>query len=299
MGATLTKMEEAMVKLLQYTLSTRGIKYDEVALRQLLSWAKGKGHFASFNDDFEVTLWEKIGQDLWDEVSKGSKDTTKLSITWRLVSDALKDVKAEREAHSAFVAVGLQPPAKPSLFSGLIIPGPTAIVPLPPWTLAPSPAAAGPPVVPPVVPPAPPDPAVQPKPKGRYRLTESEEGEGGRSDPPQNPPPLDSVKDDAKENPVKPIPSLYPPLPDSSMEAAGGEASIKMKESLGGEERWWQEGLRDRPPSESIQLRRKGESNRRCTESGDQLIKTIKTTKCDTYGLEHLKGLICINTMDS
>ena len=74
MGHTLSKEEEAVVKLLQHILSKRGIKYDEACLKQLLQWSKDRNLLISVGTAFELSTWEAIGASLWDEISDESKE---------------------------------------------------------------------------------------------------------------------------------------------------------------------------------------------------------------------------------
>ncbi len=72
MGSTLTKEESAVVKLLQHMLSMRGLSYDSAVLEALLQWAKKRELIPTVDDPFELPTQEKIGKELWDEISKGS-----------------------------------------------------------------------------------------------------------------------------------------------------------------------------------------------------------------------------------
>ncbi|XP_068279049.1 endogenous retrovirus group K member 24 Gag polyprotein-like [Nyctibius grandis] len=106
MGNTLSKEEEAVVKLLQHILSTRGLKYDLTTLKALLLWAKERALIPTVSAAFDAATWENMGAKLWDEITLGSKDTGKIPTVWRVVTETLKSMKAERlAASSAFAAL--------------------------------------------------------------------------------------------------------------------------------------------------------------------------------------------------
>ncbi|XP_069631849.1 uncharacterized protein [Haliaeetus albicilla] len=113
MGSTMSKEEAAVVKLLQHMLSTRGLSYDSSTLKALLLWAREKGLLPTFGDAFAIPTWEKIGQELWQNISSGSKEASRFSTMWRLIIETLKSMKAERSAAvSAFAALGPEGPEK-------------------------------------------------------------------------------------------------------------------------------------------------------------------------------------------
>uniref|UniRef100_A0A8C0BNP4 CCHC-type domain-containing protein n=1 Tax=Buteo japonicus TaxID=224669 RepID=A0A8C0BNP4_9AVES len=113
MGSTVSKEEAAVVKLLQHMLSTRRLSYDSSALKALLLWVREKGLLPTFGDAFAIPTWEKIGQELWQNISSGSKEVSRLSTMWGLVIETLKSMKAERlAAASAFAALGPEGPEK-------------------------------------------------------------------------------------------------------------------------------------------------------------------------------------------
>ena len=85
MGATLSKDEAAVVKLLQHILSTRGHTYDLPSLKALLSWARGKGFFPDFSAVFDTKVWTEMGNALWEEVATGSKEAFKHAALWKLI----------------------------------------------------------------------------------------------------------------------------------------------------------------------------------------------------------------------
>ncbi|XP_054054974.1 uncharacterized protein LOC128908556 [Rissa tridactyla] len=101
MGSTLSKEEEAVVKLLQHMLSMRGLSYDVPTLTALLAWARARGLIETVSDPFIPETWSKIGTVLWDEISKGLKEAHKFPTLWRLISETLKEMQAERTAATA------------------------------------------------------------------------------------------------------------------------------------------------------------------------------------------------------
>ncbi|KAJ7423282.1 hypothetical protein BTVI_10492 [Pitangus sulphuratus] len=106
MRASMSKEEEAVIKLLQHILSERGVTYETAALKGLLSWAREQGHLPTVNSAFEIPEWEDIGKELWEEFTKGSKELTRYGPLWRVLVETLKSMKAERQVTaSAFAAL--------------------------------------------------------------------------------------------------------------------------------------------------------------------------------------------------
>ncbi|XP_074667274.1 uncharacterized protein LOC141917750 [Strix aluco] len=111
MGSTLTRDEQAVVKLLQLILSVRGIKYDKSALEGLLKWSREKGLIPSPGLIFEAATWEATGKQLWDSVSDGGKSAREVSsytALWKLIREASQEMSSERTA-AAYVAAALGP----------------------------------------------------------------------------------------------------------------------------------------------------------------------------------------------
>ncbi|XP_074708923.1 uncharacterized protein LOC141936097 [Strix uralensis] len=111
MGSTLTRDEQAVVKLLQLILSVRGIKYEKSALEGLLKWSREKGLIPSAGLVFEASTWEAIGKQLWDSVSDGGKSAREVNnytVLWKLIREALQEMSSERTA-AAYVAAALGP----------------------------------------------------------------------------------------------------------------------------------------------------------------------------------------------
>jgi len=71
MGSTLTQEESAVVNLLQYILSVRGLLYDSATLKSLLLWARRNDLIPSVNAAFEVQTRADIGVKLWEEIRNG------------------------------------------------------------------------------------------------------------------------------------------------------------------------------------------------------------------------------------
>ncbi|XP_010219225.1 PREDICTED: endogenous retrovirus group K member 9 Gag polyprotein-like [Tinamus guttatus] len=108
MGSTLSSGEEAVVKLLQHILSTRGLTCDKGTLEKLLVWIQERQLIPTVDAAFELSTWDRIGMELWEEVSRGSRDAVKLATGWRLIKQVLKDMGAERAA-AASVLVETSP----------------------------------------------------------------------------------------------------------------------------------------------------------------------------------------------
>ncbi|XP_065516956.1 uncharacterized protein LOC136004412 [Lathamus discolor] len=118
MGHSLSKEEQAVVKLLQHILSKRGLQYDSAALQGLLKWSRGRGFIPTVQAAFEISEWERIGQALWDEISKGTKETQKHSTLWRMKLDTLKEMKSERAVVASVLVVTAPPQAQSGTGAG-------------------------------------------------------------------------------------------------------------------------------------------------------------------------------------
>ncbi|XP_074667419.1 uncharacterized protein LOC141917790 [Strix aluco] len=128
MGSTLTRDEQAAVKLLQLILSVRGIKYDKSALEGLLKWSREKGLIPSAGRVFEAATWEATGKQLWDSVSDGGKSAREVSsytALWKLIREALQGMSSERTA-AAYAAAALGPAPNLDISATALLP------PLPP-----------------------------------------------------------------------------------------------------------------------------------------------------------------------
>jgi len=84
-------------------LEKRGISYEEPTLRLLLTWLKNKDVAEDSQTAFLIDTWTKAGDLLWDAATKGDATTVKILTTWRLVTDSLKQLKADRTARAAAV----------------------------------------------------------------------------------------------------------------------------------------------------------------------------------------------------
>nr|XP_013804869.1 PREDICTED: endogenous retrovirus group K member 5 Gag polyprotein-like [Apteryx mantelli mantelli]XP_013807647.1 PREDICTED: endogenous retrovirus group K member 5 Gag polyprotein-like [Apteryx mantelli mantelli] len=112
MGSQISTEEQAIVRILIKLLNKKGVQYDEHTLRLLLAWLKSKGLPPDSVTAFQLPTWERAGEILWDEATKGDLTATKVLTTWRLVKDSLQYLKSERAATAAVVAATA--PAQPA-----------------------------------------------------------------------------------------------------------------------------------------------------------------------------------------
>ncbi|KAK4810631.1 LOW QUALITY PROTEIN: hypothetical protein QYF61_007368 [Mycteria americana] len=108
MGATMSAEENSVVTVFKKILEKRGIKYDETQLRMLLAWLKGRGVAPELTEVFETCTWETAGQVLWYAATRGDSSATGLLTTRRLVTDSLKQLKADRTVTAAAAAATLR-----------------------------------------------------------------------------------------------------------------------------------------------------------------------------------------------
>ena len=67
----LDKEQEAVLKLLRYLRSERGLKCDNSVIKGLLLWAWKRELIPSINVAFEVATWDNLGKALWGAISGG------------------------------------------------------------------------------------------------------------------------------------------------------------------------------------------------------------------------------------
>ena len=96
MGSNLSHEEKAIIKLFQHFLSKRGIEYDPDVLRRLLFWAKETGVVKEAQDVFQTEVWERIGENLWEELSSGKKDIVPFATLWKILKETIAEMHAEK-----------------------------------------------------------------------------------------------------------------------------------------------------------------------------------------------------------
>lgn len=79
MGRTLSKEEQPTLHILQHILSKREFKYDPEVLKRLQKWGQERVFFTTPRGVFDTLEWERLGTELWDAVSNGSKETKGLT----------------------------------------------------------------------------------------------------------------------------------------------------------------------------------------------------------------------------
>ncbi|XP_064501662.1 endogenous retrovirus group K member 113 Gag polyprotein-like [Pseudopipra pipra] len=97
MGQHITKEESVVLSTWKSLLSRKNVKVTDFALRRILLWCRKQGFEATSSTAFSISAWEKVGDKLWDEISKGSKDANDLAVTWRWLFDTLKEWQAEQQ----------------------------------------------------------------------------------------------------------------------------------------------------------------------------------------------------------
>ncbi|KAK4819421.1 hypothetical protein QYF61_003708 [Mycteria americana] len=130
--------EKAVVTVLGKIIEKRGIWYDETELLMLLAWLKSRGVAPELTEIFEICTWETAGQVLWDEATRGDSSATGLLTTWRLVTDSLKQMKADRTVTAAAAAAAVRERQKEAATATANEPAPTA-PPSPDFSPPPSP----------------------------------------------------------------------------------------------------------------------------------------------------------------
>ncbi|XP_058716082.1 uncharacterized protein LOC131590191 [Poecile atricapillus] len=100
----------AAKKLLLGILVKRGEAAREKDLDKLIIWAKNRGHFAVPSLLFAVEEWTDVGNLMWDTALTGkSKEVVALGSVWKLVLNALRDMKAESSVAAAAIDAMAQP----------------------------------------------------------------------------------------------------------------------------------------------------------------------------------------------
>ncbi|KAK4811506.1 hypothetical protein QYF61_011554 [Mycteria americana] len=130
--------EKLVITVFRKILEKRGIQYDETQLRMLLAWLKGQGVAPELTEIFEICTWETDGQVLWDAATRGDSSATGLLTTWRLVTDSLKQLKADRTVTAAAAAATVRERQKEVAVATTNVLAPTA-PPSPDFSPPPSP----------------------------------------------------------------------------------------------------------------------------------------------------------------
>uniref|UniRef100_A0A8D0KYZ0 Integrase catalytic domain-containing protein n=1 Tax=Strix occidentalis caurina TaxID=311401 RepID=A0A8D0KYZ0_STROC len=98
MGQNKSAEETATVRLLLHILSKRGISYNETSVQRLLKWCRNHGYPADAVTALEPAKWAEVGERLWDAMAMGDQHASELATTWKLLSDTLKALRADRKA---------------------------------------------------------------------------------------------------------------------------------------------------------------------------------------------------------
>ena len=105
--------EVSNLRLLLQLLAKRGIKYEEQTMKMLLVWLKACGTPTQLHEVFDVDNWEKAGTLIWEAASRGDLTAAQIMTTWRVVTDNLRQIKADKKAAAAAAsAIAPRPPPK-------------------------------------------------------------------------------------------------------------------------------------------------------------------------------------------
>lgn len=130
MGQNLSQEEGAIVRILLHILSKRGIKYEETTLRRLLRWCRNQGFAPDPALAFKPETWTDVGEKIWNAIGKGDKVTAKIATAWRLVTQTLTAMKAERKAAESMNDALAPPPIQRPGDSNPFITIPTIFAPI-------------------------------------------------------------------------------------------------------------------------------------------------------------------------
>ena len=90
--------EASILRLLLQLLAKRGIKCEKRAMKMLLMWLKTHGAPIQLHEVFDVDNWEKAGTLIWEAASRGDLTAAKIMIIWRLVTDNLRQIEANKKS---------------------------------------------------------------------------------------------------------------------------------------------------------------------------------------------------------
>ena len=85
------------MQLLSNILTMRGVSCNMKKVKSLINWAQKEGFLKETPQTFSPDEWQLIGDHLWQTSTTRGKFDKDLCKTWRLVIDALRGLKAERQ----------------------------------------------------------------------------------------------------------------------------------------------------------------------------------------------------------
>ncbi|XP_074889258.1 uncharacterized protein LOC142033275 [Buteo buteo] len=99
MGQQLTKEKETILSTWRALLKRKGVKTPEQSLKRILLWCRMQGFQATTVTAFSVGAWQSVALKMFDEISKGQKELCELAVGWHLLTETLKEWKAECDAN--------------------------------------------------------------------------------------------------------------------------------------------------------------------------------------------------------
>ena len=93
--------EASILRLLLQLLAKRVIKYEEQTMKMLLVWLKAHRAPTQLHEVFDADNWEKAGTLIWEAASRGDLTAAQIMTTWRVVTDNLRQIKADKKAAPA------------------------------------------------------------------------------------------------------------------------------------------------------------------------------------------------------
>lgn len=112
--AKVSAEEKAIVNVWTLILDHQGMKYDKKDLHTLVQWCRNHGVDAPIQAVFNVKIWERAGELIFESASRGDETAKNIMTTWRLVLDTLKLLKLEQNAKTAAEAPQAPPAKTPS-----------------------------------------------------------------------------------------------------------------------------------------------------------------------------------------
>ncbi|XP_071668407.1 uncharacterized protein [Patagioenas fasciata] len=107
MGNTASVEEKIIVRSILQLAARTGRILEKDAVERLLLFAQRKGCVRSTDEFFSPGTWEDIGTELWEAVTRGSREACDLAGPWREVRQLMREVSEEPE----LCAVPSEPPA--------------------------------------------------------------------------------------------------------------------------------------------------------------------------------------------
>lgn len=101
MGSAVSAMEKATVEGLLTVAKGTGHSISRQDLVDFLFWCKRRGLLTTSGQLFSKDQWKRIGEELWESVQIGQKDSKQLAKTYRSVRSMIEQVHADAEIAAA------------------------------------------------------------------------------------------------------------------------------------------------------------------------------------------------------